>query len=37
MNTRVKRGAKLSTDDHLVVSWVLGRVNPWTDLVSPNE
>jgi len=35
LDTRVKRGAELSTDHHLKVSWIRwwGRL---TDLVNPN-
>ncbi|KAI3362912.1 hypothetical protein L3Q82_011508, partial [Scortum barcoo] len=37
LDTRVKRGAELSTDHHLVVSWIsAGRGGSWTDLADPN-
>ncbi|KAI3360415.1 hypothetical protein L3Q82_002250 [Scortum barcoo] len=38
LDTRVKRGAELSTDHHLVVTQVgsAGRGGSWTDLADPN-
>ncbi|KAI3367240.1 hypothetical protein L3Q82_008292 [Scortum barcoo] len=38
LDTRVKRGAELSTDHHLVVSWIRwhGGGGSWTDLADPN-
>ncbi|GAA6108396.1 receptor-type tyrosine-protein phosphatase F-like, partial [Tachysurus ichikawai] len=37
LDTRVKRGAELSTDHHLVVRWIRWRGGTWTDLADPNS
>ena len=36
LDTRVKRGAELSTDHHLVVTWMRWRGGSWTDSADPN-
>ena len=35
LDTRVKRGAELSTDHHLVVSWIHWQGGSWTYLTDP--